>query len=83
MNYSLVFFFFFFFLKNACGTSPCKNNATCQSGFAIKGYRCLCTSGFTGENCEYGKQEILNALTFSCVTIDLVYSVSVIIIESS
>ncbi|KAL9953471.1 hypothetical protein ACROYT_G040893 [Oculina patagonica] len=30
----------------------CKNNATCQSGFTDRGYRCLCFPGFTGQDCE-------------------------------
>ncbi|CAH3164830.1 unnamed protein product, partial [Pocillopora meandrina] len=39
--------------KNACDKSPyCENNATCQSGFTLKGYRCLCPPGFKGEYCE-------------------------------
>ncbi|KAL9970877.1 hypothetical protein ACROYT_G023330 [Oculina patagonica] len=39
--------------NNACGKNPpCYNNATCQSGFTDKGYRCLCTSGFAGEHCK-------------------------------
>lgn len=69
-NFFLFNMNYFFAFKNACGKAPCKNNATCQSGFTSKGYRCLCTPGFTGENCEYGKQEISATLTFSCVTID-------------
>nr|XP_058967977.1 uromodulin-like [Pocillopora verrucosa] len=39
--------------KNACDKSfQCQNNATCQSGFTLKGYRCLCPPGFKGEFCE-------------------------------
>lgn len=38
--------------KNFCHRSPCQNNATCQSGFTKKQYRCLCASGFTGHDCE-------------------------------
>ena len=35
--------------------NPCKNNATCQSGFTKKGCRCLCTAGFEGPICQRGK----------------------------
>ena len=49
------FFYLFFSFQNACGKNlPCQNNATCQSGFTIKGYRCLCPPGFEGEHCEKG-----------------------------
>nr|XP_058940559.1 fibropellin-3-like [Pocillopora verrucosa] len=41
--------------NNACGNSPCKNNATCQSGFTSQRYRCLCSPGFTGHNCDHDK----------------------------
>ncbi|CAH3160933.1 unnamed protein product [Pocillopora meandrina] len=35
-----------------CVENPCKNNATCQSGFTKKGFRCLCIAGFEGPICE-------------------------------
>ncbi|CAH3159161.1 unnamed protein product, partial [Pocillopora meandrina] len=39
--------------KNACDKSSlCENNATCQSGFTLKGYRCLCPPGYEGERYE-------------------------------
>ena len=54
ISISLLVLFFSFF-QNACGKNlPCQNNATCQSGFTIKGYRCLCPPGFEGEHCEKG-----------------------------
>lgn len=43
------------FFKSACDADPCENYATCQSGYTHKKYRCQCLSGFTGENCESGK----------------------------
>ena len=45
----------FFFCQSNCVQNPCKNNATCQSGFTKKGYRCFCTAGFEGLICERGK----------------------------
>ena len=45
----------FFLSQNTCDkSSQCQNNATCQSGFTLKGYRCLCPPGFEGELCETG-----------------------------
>ena len=47
--------YFPFLLQSACDkSSHCQNNATCQSGFTLKGYRCLCPPGFEGESCETG-----------------------------
>ena len=48
-------YFLYFWLKSACDADPCENDATCQAGYTQKKYRCLCPSGFTGENCESGK----------------------------
>ena len=47
--------FFSFRPQSACVKNPCENNGTCQSGFTDKGYRCLCTAGFRGQNCKKGK----------------------------
>ena len=40
--------------QSKCIANPCKNNATCQSGFTDKGYRCLCSAGFKGQICDEG-----------------------------
>ena len=48
-------FFPFIISQNSCGTTPCMNGGTCQSGFLPHGYRCLCTAGFTGLKCKTGK----------------------------
>ncbi|KAM7434454.1 hypothetical protein ABFA07_015483 [Porites harrisoni] len=42
--------------NNPCGSSPCHNNGTCQSGFTKKGYHCLCC-GWTGARCQYDIDE--------------------------
>ena len=46
-----------FWLQSACVKNHCKNNATCQSGFTDKGFRCMCTAGFKGQNCDQGKPQ--------------------------
>ncbi|KAL9953749.1 hypothetical protein ACROYT_G041212 [Oculina patagonica] len=43
--------------KSACLKKPCKNNATCQTGFKDKGYRCSCTPAFQGPECQYDTDE--------------------------
>nr|XP_058960272.1 uncharacterized protein LOC131787202 [Pocillopora verrucosa] len=43
---------FYHAAESACVDNPCRNNATCQTGFTDKGYRCLCTAGFKGPRCK-------------------------------
>ena len=51
------------FPQSACDkNSPCQNKATCQSGFTLKGYRCLCAPGFNGERCENGMYKLMFGL---------------------
>nr|XP_058947363.1 protein kinase C-binding protein NELL2-like [Pocillopora verrucosa] len=51
--------------KNACGRAHCNNNAICQSGLTNKGYRCLCSVGFTGAHCEQDIDECTKK-TYGC-----------------
>ena len=44
-----------FLSQNKCVNNLCENNATCQTGFTDKGYRCMCTTGFKEEYCEIGE----------------------------
>ena len=47
-NYWL--FKFFHLDIHECGSGPCQNNGTCVAGDGV--YTCICTSGFTGGQCE-------------------------------
>ncbi|RMX47721.1 hypothetical protein pdam_00012358, partial [Pocillopora damicornis] len=49
--------YFYHAAESACVKNHCKNNATCQSGFTEKGFRCLCTAGFKGQNCDQDVNE--------------------------
>ncbi|PFX28259.1 Protein HEG-like 1 [Stylophora pistillata] len=42
----------YYAVENSCSSNPCSNNATCQTGFTERGYRCLCIPGFIGINCK-------------------------------
>lgn len=58
VHITLFFFFwplFFSPYKNACSSSTCFHNGTCLIGFTVKGYLCICSRYFKGENCELGK----------------------------
>ncbi|XP_022786256.1 uncharacterized protein LOC111326510 [Stylophora pistillata] len=37
--------------QDACANDPCNRRGTCQVGFTQKDYRCVCSLGFTGQDC--------------------------------
>lgn len=44
---------FFLIDIDECQYGPCQHNSVCSN--ALGGYRCDCTQGWTGQNCESGK----------------------------
>lgn len=36
-----------------CAFNPCENDGICMAASTGNGYRCQCTDGFTGTNCQY------------------------------
>ena len=40
---------------NECEIYPCQNQGTCVDGINI--YTCICTDGYTGSECETGKNK--------------------------
>ena len=46
-----------------CASSPCQNGGTCND--AVNSYTCQCVPGYTGSNCEIGK----NLLSVSIISI--------------
>ena len=50
-------FIVIYFITEYCKQlNPCKNSGTCKMDTnSFKGYQCLCSSGFHGENCQKGK----------------------------
>lgn len=40
--------------EGPCDNAPCENEGTC-TGLEDGDYQCLCAEGFTGDNCQTGK----------------------------
>ena len=59
-SFAAIYYFLCFSFKNACEEFNCLNGGTCQSGFTVERYRCLCPPGFRGKRCQKGKNSILS-----------------------
>lgn len=59
---NIIYFIFVSLDFDECGSSPCKNNGTCVDGIAK--YNCECSQGYSGDECEIGKQLLL---PFECI----------------
>lgn len=51
-----------FSVQQFCFSGPCKNGGKCLE--INKGYKCKCTHGFTGYNCE-GKQMMIAVVVWA------------------
>ena len=53
----------------SCDSNPCENGGTCTNGLGF--YTCECEEGWTGKNCETGKQiDILDVFIYViCLTV--------------
>ena len=43
-------------ISDTCDAVPCKNGGTCELADNIDGYECKCPMGFSGTDCENGKE---------------------------
>ncbi|PFX16290.1 Carboxypeptidase N subunit 2 [Stylophora pistillata] len=60
--------------ESACAKSPCKNNASCRSGYTDVGDHCLCPVGFSGRACEkVFERHIFNAVNTYLTENSLLY----------
>ncbi|XP_034336959.2 uncharacterized protein [Magallana gigas] len=39
-------------VPSGCYSNPCKFGSTCQEGGSVDQYTCLCSQGFSGQNCD-------------------------------
>lgn len=46
----------------SCASRPCLHNSTCENLVDSNAYRCHCPNGYTGRNCEVGKNDFMYLL---------------------
>ena len=57
------------FQQSACVNNRCSSKSRCQTGFTDRGYRCVCSAGFTGEYCDKGNTTFHEFLMFSQILV--------------
>ena len=55
-----VFYFLFKDIFDECYSGPCQNGGSCEN--LLGDYRCNCTSGFTGRQCDIGMYYCISLL---------------------
>nr|XP_058950979.1 uncharacterized protein LOC131778575 [Pocillopora verrucosa] len=53
---------FYHAAESSCVNNSCINIATCQSGFTVRGHRCVCPAGLKGYNCDEDIDECTESL---------------------
>ena len=55
IRFDCLCFSFSHLCTDSCANNPCQNGGSCHALSATT-YECVCTNGFTGNNCEQGRQ---------------------------
>ena len=62
-----AFYFLFKDIFNECLSRPCQNGGSCEN--LLGDYRCNCTSGFTGRQCDIGMYYCISLLTLKALRV--------------
>ena len=58
--------------RNECLDNPCLNGGTCVNRETNERYKCACTTGFSGANCELMQEEQILRLSMGALAAILV-----------
>ena len=58
--------------RNECLDNPCHNGGTCINRDTQERYTCLCSTGFSGQNCELMQEEQILRLSMGALAVILI-----------
>ena len=58
--------------RNECLDNPCLNGGSCMNKDNTERYKCACTAGFSGANCELMQEEQILRLSMGALAAILV-----------